>query len=88
MPFICLLGGMFVCFFTLIGACTGKVWAKFQGWVYRAKEPKWFWCLVAAYFSYWCGFDWLLLLSRQLTVNRDPICSVDSRIGDTLGLRS
>jgi len=50
MPFICLLAGMVVCFLTLVGASTGKVWAKFQGWVYRAKEPKWFWFLVAVYF--------------------------------------
>jgi hypothetical protein len=50
MPFICLLAGMFVCFLALVGAHTGKVWAKFQGWVYRAKEPKWFWFLVAVYF--------------------------------------
>jgi hypothetical protein len=50
MPFICLLGGMFVCFLALVGAYTGKVWAKFQGWVYRAKEPKWFWFIVAVYF--------------------------------------
>jgi hypothetical protein len=25
----------------------GKVWVRFTGWVYRAKEPKWFWWEVA-----------------------------------------
>ncbi|HXR37518.1 MAG TPA: hypothetical protein VN776_00410 [Terracidiphilus sp.] len=32
---------------------TGKAWVRFQGWVYRAKEPKWFWWEVALY--YLCG---------------------------------
>jgi hypothetical protein len=25
----------------------GKVWVRFNGWVYRAKEPGWFWWQVA-----------------------------------------
>ena len=29
---------------------TGKVWVRFNGWVYRAKEPGSFWGEVAAYF--------------------------------------
>lgn len=40
------LGGVSIsaaAFFT----CTGKVWVRFNGWVYRAKEPKWFWWEVA-----------------------------------------
>jgi hypothetical protein len=28
---------------------TGKVWVRFNGWVYRAKEPRAFWGNVAAY---------------------------------------
>ena len=28
---------------------TGKVWVRFNGWVYRAKEPRSFWGEVAAY---------------------------------------
>ena len=31
-------------------AYTGKVWARFRGWVYRDKEPRVFWGEVAAYF--------------------------------------
>jgi hypothetical protein len=31
-------------------AYTGKVWVRFNGWVYRAKEPRAFWGEVAAYF--------------------------------------
>lgn len=29
---------------------TGKVWVRFNGWVYRAKEPGWFWWQVALYY--------------------------------------
>jgi hypothetical protein len=29
---------------------TGKVWVRFNGWVYRAKEPRAFWGEVAAYY--------------------------------------
>lgn len=32
---------------------TGKAWVRFHGWVFRAKEPKWFWWEVALYFL--CG---------------------------------
>ncbi len=28
----------------------GKVWVRFHGWVYRAKEPRWFWWEVVLYF--------------------------------------
>jgi hypothetical protein len=27
--------------------CMGKVWVRLNGWVYRAKEPGWFWWEVA-----------------------------------------
>ena len=29
---------------------TGKAWARFGGWVYRAKEPSDFWWTVALYY--------------------------------------
>jgi hypothetical protein len=29
---------------------TGKAWVRFNGWVYRAKEPRWFWWEVALYY--------------------------------------
>jgi hypothetical protein len=28
----------------------GKVWVRLNGWVYRAKEPGWFWWEVALYY--------------------------------------
>ena len=35
---------------SLFGTLTGKTWALFYGWVYRAKEPNQFWSLVAIYY--------------------------------------
>jgi hypothetical protein len=29
---------------------TGRAWVRFNGWVYRAEEPKWFWWQVIACF--------------------------------------
>ena len=34
----------------LVFTYMGKTWVRFHGWVYRAKEPKWFWWEVALYF--------------------------------------
>jgi hypothetical protein len=34
----------------------GKAWLRFGGWVYRAKEPKWFWFQVALHFLLGLGF--------------------------------
>src|ERR1039457_4829374 len=31
----------------LLRSCAGKVWVRCNGWVYRAKEPGWFWWEVA-----------------------------------------
>ena len=28
----------------------GKAWIRGGGWIYRAREPKRFWCYVAMYF--------------------------------------
>jgi hypothetical protein len=33
----------------------GKVWVRFNGWVYRAKEPRAFWGEVAAYYLVGAG---------------------------------
>jgi hypothetical protein len=30
--------------------CMGKVWVRFNGWVYRAKEPRMFWEEVVLYY--------------------------------------
>jgi len=40
----------------LIGTCTGRTRARFQGWVYRAQEPVLFWLLVAMYYLAGIGF--------------------------------
>jgi hypothetical protein len=37
-------------FLALAATYTGEAWARFAGPVYRAKEPKKFWRLVAAYY--------------------------------------
>jgi hypothetical protein len=33
----------------VVWTCTGKAWAHFHGWVYRAEEPTDFWWTVAIY---------------------------------------
>lgn len=34
----------------VLGTCTGEAWARFGRVVYRAKEPKQFWRLIAIYY--------------------------------------
>lgn len=29
---------------------TGKVWVRVSGWIYRDREPRWFWYEVALYY--------------------------------------
>jgi hypothetical protein len=45
-----LLFGVFSLFLAVVGTCTGEAWARFGRVVYRAKEPKQFWRLVAMYY--------------------------------------
>ena len=45
-----LLFGVFSLFLAVAGTCTGEAWARFGRVVYRAKEPKQFWRLVAMYY--------------------------------------
>jgi hypothetical protein len=49
----------------LVGAYSGKMWARFR-WIYRVKEPNWFWFEVALYFLAGLGFIgyYLYLVSR------------------------
>lgn len=49
-PYVFLLAGVISLFGAVFGMCTGKTWARFHGWVYRAEEPNDFWTLVAAYY--------------------------------------
>ena len=41
-----ILGGISILAATVFAA-KGKVWVRLNGWVYRAKEPGWFWWEVA-----------------------------------------
>ena len=54
-PIGALLAGIFMCCLALGGAYTGKVWSRVE-WVYRAKEPKLFWFVVAVYLFGGAGF--------------------------------
>jgi hypothetical protein len=49
-PYIFLILGIVSILAALVFACLGKVWVRFNGWVYRAKEPREFWGEVVAYF--------------------------------------
>jgi hypothetical protein len=46
-PYIFLILGVISISAAVVFTCTGKVWVRFNGWVYRAKEPGWFWWDVA-----------------------------------------
>jgi hypothetical protein len=46
-PYVFLILGVISIFAAAVFTCTGKVWVRFSGWVYRAKEPGWFWWEVA-----------------------------------------
>jgi hypothetical protein len=41
----------------------GKAWVRFHGWVYRAKEPRWFWWEIALDYLVGVGFVFLYLVS-------------------------
>jgi hypothetical protein len=49
-PYIFLILGVVTISSATICTYTGRVWVRFNGWVYRAKEPRAFWGNVAAYF--------------------------------------
>jgi hypothetical protein len=42
-PYIFLILGLISISAAVVFTCTGRVWVRLNGWVYRAKEPKWFW---------------------------------------------
>lgn len=54
-PFGYLVFGVFLCCWAAVGAYTGKLWARFR-WVYRVKEPNWFWFEVLLYSLAGLGF--------------------------------
>jgi hypothetical protein len=46
-PYIFLILGVISISAAVAFTCIGKVWVRLNGWVYRAKEPGWFWWEVA-----------------------------------------
>ena len=46
-PHIFLILGVLSVSAATVFTCTGKVWVRLNGWVYRDKEPGWFWWEVA-----------------------------------------
>jgi hypothetical protein len=49
-PYVFLILGVLSISAAAVFTRIGKVWVRFNGWVYRAKEPGSFWGEVAAYF--------------------------------------
>jgi len=49
-PYIFLILGVIFIFAAACWMYMGKAWVRFNGWVYRAKEPKWFWWQVVVCF--------------------------------------
>jgi hypothetical protein len=52
-PHIFLVLGILSACAATVFTYTGKAWVRLNGWVYRDKEPGWFWWEVALY--YLCG---------------------------------
>jgi len=50
LPYGLLAFGVFSLFMAVAGTCTGEAWARFGQRVYRDKEPKQFWRLIAIYY--------------------------------------
>jgi len=42
-PYIFLILGVIFLSVAEVEIYQGKAWVRFNGWVYRSKEPKWFW---------------------------------------------
>jgi hypothetical protein len=49
-PYVWLIAGVISLFLAVVGTCTGRTCGRYRGSVYRAKEPKEFWWLVAIYY--------------------------------------
>lgn len=49
-PYIFLILGVVSISAAAIFTCMGKVWVRFNGWVYRSQEPGSFWSEVAILF--------------------------------------
>jgi hypothetical protein len=55
-PYGLLWIGIFLLFLAVAGTCTGEAWARFGQRVYRAKDPKQFWWVIAIYSLGGVGF--------------------------------
>ena len=53
--------GMLVLFLAVVYTITGKAYVRFQGWAYRAKEPKRYWGEVVTYYLLGAGLIGLFL---------------------------
>jgi hypothetical protein len=49
-PYFFLIVGVILISAATVWTCMGKVWVRFNGWVYRANEPRSFWWEVALYY--------------------------------------
>ena len=49
-PYGLLWAGIFILFLAMVYTYAGKAWICFQGWAYRAEEPKRYWSEVATYY--------------------------------------
>ena len=49
-PYFFLIVGVILISAAMVWTYMGKVWVRFNGWVYRAKEPVSFWGEVAVYY--------------------------------------
>jgi hypothetical protein len=56
-PYAYLIFGAAFVAMAMYSTSSGKTWARFHGWVYRANEPKWFWWMVAE--DYLAGFGFI-----------------------------
>jgi hypothetical protein len=46
-PYLFLILGGLSIFAAAVFTHMGKAWVRFNGWVYRDKEPRWFWWEIA-----------------------------------------
>jgi hypothetical protein len=67
-PYVFLLLGIASICAAVVFTCKRKVWVRFNGWVHRAEEPKWFWWGVLLYYAgglYFVGYFLLKISERS-----------------------
>jgi H+/Cl- antiporter ClcA len=50
LPFFFLILGVISMLAAAAFTYMGRAWVRFSGWVYRAKEPRWFWWQITLYY--------------------------------------